>query len=102
MLQVQQEWDPPRSQRALPRPGKGAGAHVRTQAGFQVPPGVRAELAVGRTVREGGSDGTGREGHHLHELPEAGLEGGQAPPSPHQGAAVLPHIDADALGKGQG
>lgn len=29
------------------------------------------------------------------------MERGQALPSPHQGAAVLPHVDIDALGKGQ-
>ena len=76
--------------------------HIRTQAGFQVPPGIRAELAIRHTVREGGGDGAGREGHHLRELLEAGAEGGQAPPSPHQGTVVLPHVDTDALGKGQG
>lgn len=102
MLQVQQEQHFPHNQQTFPRSENGAGVHVHTQAGFQVPPGIRAELAIRHTVREGSGDGAGREGHHLRELLEADAEDSQVPLSPHQGAAVLPHIDADALGKGQG
>lgn len=101
MLQAQQEWDLPQEQEAFLRPGNRAGGHIPTQAGFQVPPCVGAQLPVGDTVREGGGDGAGREGHQLCHLPQPGLQGSQAPHSPHQGAAVLPHVHIDALGKGQ-
>lgn len=72
---------------------------VHTQAGFQVPPGVGAELAIGDAVCEGGSDGGGREGHDPYQLLEASTESGQTLPGSQQGAAVLPHVDIGALGE---
>lgn len=102
MLGAEQEGDLPQGQEAFPRPGSRHGEHIPTQAGFQIAPCVRAQLPVGHTVREGGGDGAGSEGHHLGHLPQPGLQDSQAAPSPHQGTAVLPHVDTDALGMGQG